>query len=202
MKPVLFVVLAAAIVIPASGSAQNPWNLRCQSMPTEQRAPTAVRPRARAFFPWAGRGAEDALQSGRVFVLALSTKSAISRDGDDTDSAGYYLHRALIAISPAYAGEVVVQGHRLGRPGRRTVMGFSTNGATHCSVSGADVSCAPRALRFAPSLRVPSRAGWRIVETELRIGRTGCFGIVATGPRLHAAIPLAVPGPDWGTPGW
>jgi hypothetical protein len=40
------------------------------------------------------------------------------------------------------------------------------------------------------------------VHTELRIGRTGCFRITVSGPRLHQSIPIAVPGPDYGTPGW
>jgi hypothetical protein len=64
------------------------------------------------------------------------------------------------------------------------------------------VSCGNRSLRYAPRLRVDRHPGWRIVETELRIGRTGCFRLTATGADLTARIPLAVPGPDWGTPGW
>jgi hypothetical protein len=57
-------------------------------------------------------------------------------------------------------------------------------------------------LRYAPHLAIARHRGWRIVETELRIGRTGCFRITATGTDLNAHIPLAVPGPDWGTTGW
>ena len=49
---------------------------------------------------------------------------------------------------------------------------------------------------------IAPRPGWRIVQTELRIGRTGCFTITASGHNLHAVIPLSVPGPDYGTPGW
>jgi hypothetical protein len=40
------------------------------------------------------------------------------------------------------------------------------------------------------------------VRTELRIGRTGCFALHASGPELDETIPLAVPGPDYGTAGW
>ena len=49
---------------------------------------------------------------------------------------------------------------------------------------------------------ISPRTGWRIVETELRIGRTGCFAISASGNQLHGVIPLSVPGPDYGTTGW
>jgi hypothetical protein len=146
--------------------------------------------------------AEKGLRSGPIYLVALSTKTAISRDGDDTDDAGYYLHRTLIAVAPSYAAAVTVSGRRLGPAGRRTTLGFSTNGATSCTVSPPDVSCGSRPLRFAAALRIVRRLGWRIVRTELRIGRTGCFRITATGPGLHETIPLAVPGPDYGTAGW
>ena len=43
--------------------------------------------------------------------------------------------------------------------------------------------------------------GWGVVRTE-RIGRTGCIQLAATGSGLSETIPLAVPGPDRGTPGW
>jgi hypothetical protein len=190
------VSLLAALLFVAAG---NPWNLRCPSMPREQAVPAAVRPAGRAFFPWAHA---EALRSGPVYLLALSTRTAISRDGDDRDPTDHYLHRALVAVAPSFAGPVVLRGRRLGRPGPRTALGFSQNGATHCTVSSRYVSCRYRPLRFASSLRIAPHAGWRIAATELRIGRTGCFRLVATGAGLSATIPLAVPGPDWGTPGW
>jgi hypothetical protein len=40
------------------------------------------------------------------------------------------------------------------------------------------------------------------VQTELRIGHTGCFAITARGGVLRAVIQLSVPGPDYGTTGW
>ena len=64
------------------------------------------------------------------------------------------------------------------------------------------MSCGSRPLRFAAALHIGTHPGWRIVETELRIGRTGCFRLTAAGSGLREAIPLAVPGPDYGTPGW
>lgn len=194
-----FVALLVAGV-PGGAAAGNPWQLRCPSMPSEQPVPAALRQAVRAFFPWVP--APKGLRAGSVYLIALSSRTAISRDGDDTDGAGYYLHRALIAVAPSRSGTVIVRGHRLGRAGRRTVLGFSTNGATRCTVHPPIVSCGWRALRFAPALRIAPRIGWRIVATELRIGRTGCFQLTATGPGLRERIPLAVPGPDYGTSGW
>jgi len=203
MKRLCPLVLSVPLLLlPTGSSASNPWNLHCPSAPYEKRVPPAVRPAAHRFFPWAGPNAEEALQSGPLYLLALSTGTAISRDGDGRDGAGYYLHRALVAVAPPYRGQVVLTGRRLGRTARRTVVDFATNGATRCSVSGAIVSCMPRRLAFAPSLRIAPRSGWRIVRTELRIGRTGCFRVAARGAGLHTALPLMVPGPDWGTPGW
>lgn len=194
--------LGFAVSFAGNASARNPWDLRCPSMPAEQRAPPALHQAARAFFPWVGSSAADGLQSGPIWLLALSSRTAISRDGDERDASGYYEHRALVAVAPSYRGSVTITGHRLGSPERRTTLGFSTNGATHCTVSTPVVSCGHRALRFTSSLRIAPRRGWRIAETELRIGRTGCFRLAASGPGLRATIPLAVPGPDWGTTGW
>lgn len=59
----------------ASAAAPNPWNLRCPLMPREQRVPPADRP-------------------------ALSYRSQISRDGDDSDGDRNELHRALVAVAP------------------------------------------------------------------------------------------------------
>jgi hypothetical protein len=160
-----------------------------------------VREAALRFFPWV-RPAAKGLRSGPVYLVALSSRTAISRDGDDTDGVGYYLHRALVAIHPSYSGRVILSGRRLGRPGRRTILDFSTNGATKCTVNPPIVSCGWRPLRFAHALEIRPRHGWRIVETELRIGRTGCFPICATGHSMRRSIPLAVPGPDYGTSGW
>ncbi len=164
--------------------------------------PAAVRAAALTFFPWI-RPAEKGLRAGPVYLVALSSNTSISRDGDDTDGAGYYLHRALIAIAPSQSGSVTITGNRIGSSGRRTDLGFSTNGATSCTVKAPDVSCVGRRpLQFASTLRIQPHSGWRIVRTELRIGRTGCFQLTATGPALRQTIPLAIPGPDYGTPGW
>ena len=183
---------------PAGGS---PWNLRCSSMPAERPAPAPLQAAALRFFPWV-RPAATALHSGPVYLVALSSKTAISRDGDATDSSGYYLHRALIAIAPGYRGQLTFTGRRLGKSKRRAALGFSTNGATACTVNPPDVSCGSRPLRLARALTIGPSTGWRIVQTELRIGRTGCFAITASGRGLHAVIPVAVPGPDYGTAGW
>jgi hypothetical protein len=192
---------ASLLLIGGSAVAGNPWNLRCPSMPTERPAPAPIRAVALRFFPWV-RPAAKALHSGPVFLVALSSKTAISRDGDSTDSSGYYLHRALIAVAPNYRARLTLTGHRLGKSKLRAALGFSTNGATACTVNPPDVSCGSRPLRFARALTINPRSGWRIVQTELRIGRTGCFAITASGRELHAVIPLSVPGPDYGTKGW
>lgn len=180
----------------------GPWQLVCASMPAEQATPSAVRQTALEFFPWV-RPAAKSLRTGPVYLIALSTQTAISRDGDSIDSSGYYLHRALIAIGPTQAGTVTITGRRLGPLDSRTTIGFSTNGATSCSVSRRlGVVCANRPLEFATTLRIAPHAGWRIVATELRVGRTGCFQLTASGPGLNRRIPLAVPGPDYGSAGW
>lgn len=170
-------------------------------MPTEQQAPAPLRSAALRFFPWV-RPAAKALESSPIYLVALSSKTAISRDGDATDGSGYYLHRALIAVAPSYRDPVVLTGRRLGKTTRRATLGFSISGATACTVNPPDVSCGSRPLRFATVLTINARPGWRVVQTELRIGRTGCFAITASGRDLHAVIPLSVPGPDYGTPGW
>jgi hypothetical protein len=149
----------------------------------------------------AARGEEP---RGRTHLpgRALEQHRDISRDGDDTDSTRYYLHRALIAVAPSYAGSVTVSGHRLGRANHRATLGFAQDGATRCSVRKADVTCGYRLRTFATTLRIAALRGWRIVPTELRIGRTGCFELIATGAGLHEIIPLSVPGPDYGSAGW
>lgn len=193
---------AALLMVGGSASAGgNPWNLKCASMPAERPAPTPLQAAALRFFPWV-RPAAKALHSGPVYLVALSSKTAISRDGDSTDSSAYYLHRALIAVAASYPARVTVTGHRLGKSRRRAALGFSTNGSTACTVNPPDVSCGSRPLHFARTLTINPRAGWRIVQSELRIGRTGCFAINVSGGGLHAVIPLAVPGPDYGTTGW
>ncbi len=193
--------LASLLLIGGSAAGGNPWNLRCSSMPTERPAPAALRAEALRFFPWV-RPAAKALHSGPVYLVALSSKTAISRDGDSTDSSGYYLHRALIAVAPSYPARLTLTGHRLGKSKRRAPLGFSINGAAACTVNPPDVSCGSRSLRFGRALTITQRSGWRIVKTELRIGRTGCFSITASGRDVHAVIPLSVPGPDYGTAGW
>ena len=199
-----FAPLAALAVLVLAGSARagNPWNLRCASTPLEQHVPAPLARAAHAFSPWEGEGSRRGLGAGPVYLVAGSYRTAISRDGDDTDSSGEYLHRALVAVAPWYTGKVVVSGRLLGAAGPRTTLGFSTDGATRCTVHNPDVSCSFRPLQFARSLKIEPKAGWRIVRTELRIGRTGCFELTASGLGLHETIPLSVPGPDWGTSGW
>lgn len=195
---------SVACLLLMSGSAAaggNPWNLRCASMPAERPAPPRLQTAALRFFPWV-RPAAKALESGPIYLVALSSKTAISRDGDSLDGSGYYLHRALIAVAPTYSDRLVITGHRIGKSRKRATLGFSIDGATACTVNPPDVACGSRPLRFAPALTVLSHSGWRIVQTELRIGRTGCFAVTATGHDLHAVIPLSVPGPDYGTAGW
>ena len=198
------VAASFALLLLVGGSASasgNPWVVRCASMPAERPAPAPLRAAALHFFPWV-RPAAKALHAGPVYLVALSSKTAISRDGDSTDSSAYYLHRALIAVAPSYRARVTVTGHRLGKSTRRAALGFSTNGATACTVNPPDVSCGYRPLHFARTLTINPRAGWRIVQTELQIGRTGCFTVTTSGRGLHAVIPLSVPGPDYGTTGW
>jgi hypothetical protein len=179
----------------------NPWNLRCPAMPAEQPVPAAVRPAARAFWPWGRRDAVLGIHAGPVWLLAFSSRTQVSRDGDGTDGQGYYLHRALVAVAPSHPGAVTLTGRRLGPAVPRGRLGFE-RGAPGCGVSGRFVSCGTPSFRWTPSLRVPAGARWRVVRTMLRIGRTGCFRLTAAGQSLDVSLPLAVPGPDWGTSGW
>ena len=109
-------LLTVALLVGAAheATAADPWQLRCPSMPREQPSPTALRPAVLRFYPWV-RPAARSLEAGPIYLVALSSNTAISRDGDDTDGARYYLHRALIAVAPSYAGSVKVSGRRLGR---------------------------------------------------------------------------------------
>jgi hypothetical protein len=200
MRRIALSAVLALLFVAGSTAARNPWQLTCPAMPFEQATPAAVRSAAHAFFPWVPNA--KSLRAGPVYLIALSTHTAISRDGDDRDSSDNYLHRALIAIAPSLAGGLTIGGHRLGKRARRTALGFSISGATHCAVHTPVVSCGSHPLRFAPILPVKPRHGWRIVRTELRIGRTGCFRLIVSGPNLHETIPLAVPGPDYGTSRW
>ena len=203
MKPQAGAVLLAALLLLgcSTAAAGNPWNLHCASMPAERQAPAPLRNAALRFFPWV-RPAAKALESGPVYLVALSNKTAISRDGDATDSYGYYLHRALIAVAPTYRAPLTLTGHRLGKTTRRARLGFSTSGANACTVNPPDIACGSRPLRFASALTIRPRPGWRIIQTELQVGRTGCFAITASGPQLHEVLPFSVPGPDYGTSGW
>jgi hypothetical protein len=194
-------MLCSIVTFVSSAVASDPWNVRCAAMPAEQPSPKPLAAAARRFFPWV-TPTPSSLHQGPVYLVALSSHTRISRDGDYRDSSNYYLHRALIAIAPSYTRAVSISGRRLGRAGSRTALGFSTDGANHCTVSNPVVNCGNRSLHFAAHLRVAAKPGWRIVETELRIGRTGCFRLTATGTDLNAQTPLSVPGPDWGTPGW
>jgi hypothetical protein len=189
--------LAAVALLLTTAAACKPSQLRYRSLPREQRVPLAVRPAAHAFFPWARRAGENALRAGPVYLLALTYRSQISRDGDDSDGAGNDLHRALVAVAPSYPKRLTLTGSRVGGRGPHTTLGFSTNGATRCTVSGLDVSCRSRLFHEARALSLAPGRRWRVVGTMLVIPRTGSFRIVASGPGLRAVIPFAVPGPDW-----
>src|ERR1700732_5093433 len=105
-------LFAALMVLGGSqAAAANPWQLQCPSMPSEQQAPAPLHAAALQFFPWV-RPAAKALHSGPVYLVALSSRTAISRDGDSTDSSGYYLHRALIAVAPGYPAQLTLTGNR------------------------------------------------------------------------------------------
>jgi hypothetical protein len=200
VRHVFSTALLLAAIVPGAAVGGNPWNLRCPSMQLEQPLPSVLERAARAFSPWIGKN-EGGLRAGPIYLVAGSYRTAISRDGDVEDGRGDYLHRVLIAIAPSYSGGVVITGRRLGRAGPRTTLGFSIDGASRCTVRGNDVLCDHRLFRFARTLAIAGRAGWRVVRTELRIGRPGCFEVSATGNRLHVTIPLSVPGPDWPKPG-
>src|SRR6266567_5271603 len=137
---------ASLLLISGAAAAGNPWNLHCSSMPAERPAPAPLQTAALRFFPWM-RPAAKALHSGPVYLVALSSRTAISRDGDSTDSSAYYLHRALIAVAPSYRARLNLTGHRLGNSTRRAALDFSSNGATACTVNPPDVSCGSRPLR-------------------------------------------------------
>lgn len=179
----------------------NPWNLRCLSMPKEAPAPSAVRAEVRASFPWVPLQDAGAIRVGPVWLFALSSDTSISRDGDGTDGQGRYLHRALVAVSPSYRGSLTIRGSRLGKPAVRAQLAF-TRGTSRCRITDRPTWCASAPLNETPTLRIRAGGGWRLVRTEIAIGRTGCFNLRATGADLTAFLPLAVPGPDWGTPGW
>lgn len=200
MKRVFPIVLLLAATVPVAAAGGNPWNLRCPSMPLEQPLPAVLERAAHAFSPWIGAH-EHGLRTGPIYLIVGSYRTAISRDGDYDDGNGNYLHRAIIAVAPVYSGKLVIAGKHLGRAGARSTLGFSIDGTDRCTVRGNDVNCGHLLHRFARSLAISGRAGWRIVRTELRIGRTGCFEVSATGNGLHVTIPLSVPGPDWPTPG-
>jgi hypothetical protein len=168
----------------AGGAGAIAEHEACTPAPSEQPVPAAVARAARAFSPWWGPRVTG-LQAGPVYLVAGSYRGAISRDGDQTDSAGRYLHRALIAVAPSYSGSITIAGGRLA---------FSTNGAIACSVTGRGVTCETGRsplLRFVSRLRIPARTGWRIVRTELRLPGTGCFRIGVEGPGLSGSIPLS-----------
>ncbi len=180
--------LALAGDAAAGGAAPD---LRCPSMPLERALPAQLARAEKAFVPW-GPKVSSGLSAGPVYLVDGSYRTAISRDGDFTDSSGAYLHRALVAVAPSFTGPVTITGGPL-KAG--AALGFSTDGAIHCSVGKLGVTCVPRPLRFARRLTVRGGSGWRIVRTELRLPETGCFRLTAAGSGLHETIPLAVPGP-------
>lgn len=190
-------LLLAALVsvlsfVGPAGAARDPWNPHCPSMPLEQPLPAPLARAERAFVPWGGSIVPRGLAAGPVYLVAGSYRTAISRDGDFTDSSGAYLHRALVAVSPSFPGRVTFTGGPL-KAG--AALAFSSQGAIHCSVDKLGVTCIPRQLRFTARLTVRAGSGWRIVRTELRLPGTGCFRLTASGDGLHETIPLAVPGP-------
>jgi hypothetical protein len=90
-------------------------------------------------------------------------------------------------------------------------LGLATVGAlVVCGVAAADigpVGVSPSVAQVgqAVTIRVQGYLGpkpWRPMPIVLVARHTGCFRLAATGPGLRATIPLAVPGPDWGTAGW
>jgi hypothetical protein len=181
--------LAPIFVAVALLSACASGDKRYLSSPREQRVPPAVRPAAHAFFPWDRRGGENALRAGPVYLLALTYRSQISRDGDDSDGSGNDLHRALVAVAPSYSKPIMLTG----RSGPHTALAFSTDGATHCTVRGLVVKCRSRLFHEARTLHVAAGRRWRIVRTMLVLPRAGRFHIVASGPGLRAVISLTSP---------
>jgi hypothetical protein len=175
----------ALALVAADGAGARERRAECTRTPLEQSVPPPLARAARAFSPWWGTRVTG-LRAGPVYVVAGSYRTAISRDGDTTDSNGRDLHRALVAVSPSYTGAITISGRRLG---------FSTNGAIACSVRRRDVTCdtgRSSLLRFVRELRLPAGTGWRIVRTELRISGTGCFRIAISGRGLSGSIPLSV----------
>src|SRR5581483_1900480 len=98
MRSLLALVLLLLAACPAA-AARSPWDLRCPSMPAEQPSPRPLARVERGFFPWL-RPAPRALRAGPVSLVALSSRTAISRDGDERDGENRYLHRALLAVAP------------------------------------------------------------------------------------------------------
>jgi hypothetical protein len=188
----LLAVLASGLAL-AGGAAAGGASpaLRCPSMPLERALPAPLSRAEKAFVPW-GPAVSPGLSAGPFYLVAGSYRTAISRDGDFTDSSGAYLHRALVAVAPSFTGPVTITGGPL-KAG--AALGFSTDGAIRCSVGKLGITCIPRPLRFSRRLTVRGGGGWRIVRTELRLPGTGCFRVAASGAGLHETIPLAVPGP-------
>jgi hypothetical protein len=182
------------------GAFSGSWNTRCREMPAEAPVPAALRAQVHRSFPWVPLKDAGAIHVGPVWLFALSSHTKISRDGDGSDAQRRYLHRTLVAVGPNYTRRVTISGSRLGTQGPRTKLRF-TQGTKRCTIFG-PTWCARSPLHEAPNLTVAAGTGWRAVRTEIAIGRTGCFALRARGPGLNTSLPLAVPGPDWGTPGW
>jgi hypothetical protein len=119
-----------------------------------------------------------------VWLFALSSRTAVSRDGDGLDGHGRSVHRVVVAVGPRYARRVVLRGAALA----------FTRGTSPCLITGRPTWCARVPLREAPALRIPAGRGWRVVRTALVLGRTGCLHVRATGAALDVTLPLAVPG--------
>lgn len=169
-------VTASALLLLVGGSTAaggNPWNLRCPQMPAEAPVPAALHVQVHRAFLWVPAKEAGAIHVGPIWLFALSSHTNIARDGDRMDPSGRYLHRSLVAIGPTYPGQVTIRGHRVGRAGRRMQLRF-TRGTTRCHVFG-PTWCARWPLKETTTLTLHAGKGWRVVRTEMAIGRTGCY---------------------------
>ena len=191
---------AALLFVGASPSAGgNPWNLHCASMPAERPAPAPLRAAALRFFPWV-RPAAKALHSARsIWSHCRPGPRSHATATQPTAPATTCTERWSRSHPASQRSDSHGPQARQEHASRRARLLDQRRDGLHRQPP--DVSCGSRPLRFARALTIGPH-GWRIVQTELRIGRTGCFTVTASGRGLHAVIPLSVPGPDYGTTGW
>src|SRR5258706_7758748 len=93
----LLPVVGCLLALTGSAAASNPWSLHCASIPAEQPAPKPLAAEARRFFPWVATPSAGALHDGPMYLVALSSRTRISRDGAHPASPNSYSHPALIA---------------------------------------------------------------------------------------------------------